>query len=211
MDDLQHTFTVDEELGNQRVDRVLSTLMAGYSRSRLAKWVRDGLVLVDGKVVRPSTTVEPGALIVVSEPEPPPTELIPQEMDLCIVYEDEHLVVINKPAGLIVHPGAGHPDGTLANGLIHRYGQLSPIGAPSRPGIVHRIDAGTSGILVVARTEVAHTGLAAQFSDHSAHRIYRALVWDHGLEDEGTIHTDYCRHQKRRANIQVSCPPSAMP
>ncbi|HID07927.1 MAG TPA: RluA family pseudouridine synthase, partial [Armatimonadetes bacterium] len=107
-------------------------------------------------------------------------------------------LVVDKPAGVIVHPGAGHPDGTLINGVLALTGVLSPIGLPDRPGVVHRIDAGTSGLLVLALDEVAHHGLAAQFAAHTCERRYDALVWDHGIEDEGTIRTPYGRHVRDR-------------
>ncbi len=119
-------------------------------------------------------------------------------MDLVVVHEDDALVVVDKPAGLVVHPGAGHPDGTLVNGLIHRYDTLSPQGLPDRPGIVHRIDAGTSGLLVCARTQAAHDALAAQFAAHTTQRRYLALVWGRRIDDEGTIRTTYGRHGRDR-------------
>ena len=111
----------------------------------MSAWIRQGLVSVDGAPGRASKRLEPGQVITVTPPTPPATTIVPQEIPLEIVFEDADLVVVDKPAGLIVHPGAGHPDGTLLNGLMHRYGEMSSIGAPSRPGVVHRIDAGTSG------------------------------------------------------------------
>ena len=165
-----------------------------------------GRVTIDGEIVRPSTSVIEGQIIAIQMPAPTPTTIIPQEMPLEIVYDDEHLIVVNKPVGLVVHPGAGHPDQTLVNGLVARYGTLSPVGAPLRPGIVHRIDAGTSGLLVVARTESCHTSLAAQFSAHDVERVYQALAWDHGLDDEGTIETMYGRHPKDRRKFTGQLP-----
>lgn len=153
---------------------------------------------VDGNPARPSLKVLAGQQVVVDLPPPPVVGIIPQPMALDVVYEDDDLVVVEKAAGIVVHPGAGHPDGTLVNGLMHRYGTLSPLGAPDRPGIVHRIDAGTSGLLVCARTEAAHNGLAAQFAAHSTERRYLALVWGHKIEDAGTIETMYCRHPRDR-------------
>jgi len=155
-------------------------------------------VQLDGTRARPSTALREGQVVHVRVPPPPPVALEAQPMDLAVIYEDEHLVVVDKPAGLVVHPGAGNPDGTLVNGLLHRYGQLSPIGAPDRPGIVHRIDAGTSGLLVCARTEPAHNALAAQFAAHTADRRYLALVWGRRIEDEGVIETCYARHPRNR-------------
>ncbi len=151
---------------------------------------------VDGRAGRPSTRVADGQLVEVDIPAPEPIGVVPQEMDLDVVFEDDALVVVNKPAGLVVHPGAGNRDGTLINGLMHRYGTLSPQGAPQRPGIVHRIDKGTSGLIVCARTEAAHNGLAEQFAAHSTERRYLALVWGQRIEDAGTIKTDYGRHPK---------------
>ena len=119
-------------------------------------------------------------------------------MALNIVYDDEHIVVVDKPAGLVVHPGAGHSTGTLLNGLLGRYHQLSSIGAPSRPGVVHRIDAGTSGLLVFAKTDESHLALSEQFSAHTVERTYLALIWGHGADDEGTIESLYGRAPNHR-------------
>ena len=135
-------------------------------------------MLLDGRPAKPSVRLRAGQVVVVDAPEPPPPVPEPQPVDFPVVYEDAHLVVVDKPAGLVVHPGAGNEDMTLVNGLLHRYGVLSPVGAPDRPGIVHRIDGGTSGLLVVARTEPAHHCLAAQLAQHSMERTYQALAWD---------------------------------
>ncbi|MEE2786078.1 MAG: RluA family pseudouridine synthase [Myxococcota bacterium] len=200
------TIDVPGELDGQRLDRVLAHCLSGYSRSRIAKWVKTGRVTVDGVAVRPSTSVIAGQVITIDMPAAEPSTIVPQAMDLDVVYDDAHLIVVNKPVGLVVHPGAGHPDQTLVNGLVERFGTLSPVGAPLRPGIVHRIDAGTSGLLVVARTEQCHTHLAAQFSAHQVERVYQALAWDHGLDDTGTIETDYGRHPKDRRKFTGQLP-----
>jgi len=189
---------VEAANARERLDSFLAGQLPEYSRSRLANWIREELIRVNGQATRPRYKVQPGDEISFVQPEPTPCDIVPQEMDLNIVHRDESFVIVNKPAGLIVHPGAGHPDGTLVNGLVHMYGALSPIGAPDRPGVVHRIDAGTSGLLVFALTELAHNRLAAQFSKHSIERVYHALVWDHGLEDSGTIETLHGRHHKDR-------------
>ncbi len=160
--------------------------------------MRDGHVQVNGTPARPSLALSAGDVVDLRLPAPPPSDLVPQPADFTVVYEDAHLAVVEKPAGLVVHPGAGHPDHTLVNGLLHRLGALSPVGLPARPGIVHRIDAGTSGLLVVARTEAAHHGLAAQFAAHSVDRLYHAVVWDRGLPDAGTWRTRYGRHVNDR-------------
>jgi 23S rRNA pseudouridine1911/1915/1917 synthase len=173
-------------------------LFPDQSRSRLARWIRDGDVRVDGATARPSLALKPGQRVTIEVPSPEPVEVVPQPIPVNVVYEDADLLVVDKPAGLVVHPGAGHRDGTLVNGLLHRYGALSPVGAPLRPGIVHRLDAGTSGLLVVARTEPAHHALAKQLATREMERRYRAIVWDHGLPDEGVIRTLYGRHPQDR-------------
>jgi len=155
-------------------------------------------VSLGGARPRPSTRVCAGQVISVEVPDPEPVAVIPQPMALTVLYEDADLAVVDKPAGLVVHPAPGHPDATLVNGLLHRLGALSPIGAPLRPGVVHRLDAGTSGLLVVARTAEAHQGLARQFAEHTVRRRYQALVWDSGLADEGTLTTCYGRHPRDR-------------
>lgn len=149
---------------------------------------------VEGKTARASLKVQAGQQVALHRPPPPAIRPVPQAIDAPLLHVDDHIIVVNKPAGLVVHPGAGRPDGTLVNALLHSVGTLSNIGAPERPGIVHRIDAGTTGVLVVARTDAAHRHLARQFADHSAHRVYRALCWDHGLDASGTITTAYGRH-----------------
>lgn len=191
---------VEDDAAGQRLDSFLSTQITQHSRSRLASWVKSGRATVDGEVVnRPSVRVESGQTVQL-EPAPVPALTLEPQADVPfeVVYEDASLIVVEKPAGLTVHPGAGRPDGTLVNGLLARFGALSPIGLPQRPGIVHRIDAGTTGLLVAARTEAAHMHLAAQFAAHTAHRRYLAIVWDHGLADEGTIETTHGRHPNDR-------------
>lgn len=186
--------TVDAAHAGQRLDRFLADCFAEHSRTRVAGWIRDGFVRLDGAPARPSASIEPGQTIDVDPPPPPTSTVEPQPVDFDVVHSDDAVIVVDKPAHLVVHPGAGNPDGTLLNGLLHRFGDLSPVGAPARPGVVHRIDAGTSGLLVFARAEAAHHHLAAQFADHSAERRYLALAWDHGLDDRGTIETLYGRH-----------------
>jgi 23S rRNA pseudouridine1911/1915/1917 synthase len=169
-----------------------------HSRSRIAGWIADGCVRVDGRPARAGQALKAGQRVEVDVPPPEPVEAVPQPIPLNVVFEDADLLVVDKPAGLVVHPGAGNPDGTLVNGLLHRYGELSPLGAPLRPGIVHRLDGGTSGLMVVARTEAAHRALAAQIESREMERRYRALVWDHGLPDEGVVRTLYGRHPSDR-------------
>lgn len=183
-----------------RLDRWLADRISTVSRSRITAWIKAGRVQVEGRAAKASLKLEAGWAVVIDRPPPTPVTPKPQPIPVPILYVDDQIVVIDKPAGLVVHPGAGRPDGTLVNALLHHVGTLSNIGAPERPGIVHRIDAGTTGVLVVARTDAAHQHLARQFADHSARRIYRAVCWDHGLDDAGSITTLYGRdaHDRRK-------------
>src|SRR5579859_2323056 len=162
-----------------RLDRALASALPQLSRERLKALISAGSVAAqDGSLVRdPATKARAGALFTVAIPEPRPAHNEAQEIPLVIAYEDEHLIVVDKPAGLVVHPAAGNLDGTLVNALLHHCaGNLSGIGGVARPGIVHRIDKDTSGLLVVAKTDVAHEGLAKQFAAHSIERRYIAIV-----------------------------------
>lgn len=196
--------TVDPDAAGSRLDRFLALHLPDHSRTRLAAWIRDGHVRLDGLAARPSVRLNAGQTIHIEPPPDPESSLAPQPMAIDVVFADEHLIVVDKPAGLVVHPGAGNPDGTLLNGLLARFGPLSPIGAPTRPGVVHRIDAGTSGLLVFARTEAAHHHLAAQFAAHTVDRRYLALAWDHGLADAGTFSTRYGRHPVDRRKFTTA-------
>ncbi|MBU0551568.1 RluA family pseudouridine synthase [Myxococcota bacterium] len=189
--------SVPPEEEGARLDLFLVRAFAGKTRSQLAGWLKEGRVTLGGRATRASLKLRGGEALIVRVPAPPTGTLEPQPMPLEIVYEDEAILVINKPAGLVVHPGTGNPDGTLVNGLL-AYGPLSPIGLPDRPGIVHRIDAGTSGLLIVARTEAAHIHLADQLRAHTVERRYLAIAWDHGLAPEGTLDTPYSRHPNDR-------------
>lgn len=193
------TIEVDPDAEPTRLDRLLADRLPDHSRSRIARWIKSGMATVDGASARPSAKVLGGQRVRIEIPPDPPIEAQPTEMPLVVLYEDADLVVIDKPAGLVMHPAPGHEADTLINGLLARYGVLSPVGAPQRPGVVHRIDALTSGAVVVARTERAHQHLAAQFARHTVERSYRALVWaGRRLEDEGTLTTPYGRHPRDR-------------
>lgn len=188
---------VVEEAG--RLDAAVAALTPELSRSRVAALIREGAVSLDGRVVRkPGTPVAPGARVVVDVPAPVPTEAAPQDLPLSIVYEDDALVVVDKAAGMVVHPGPGHPDGTLVNALLHHVGNLSGIGGVQRPGIVHRLDRGTSGLVVVAKGDAAHQALARQFADKTAGRTYLALVHGTPDRDAGTIRSCLARHPTDR-------------
>lgn len=182
-----------------RLDAVVAVLAPDLSRARVAALVRDGAVTVDGQVVtRPSTRVAPGAHVIVAVPDPVPLVAVAQALPLDIVFEDEDLVVVDKPAGMVVHPAPGHPDHTLVNALLHHVGDLSGIGGVQRPGIVHRLDRGTSGLLVVAKGDAAHQSLAAQFATKTAGRTYLALVLGAPAAERGTIVSHLARHPTDR-------------
>ncbi len=167
-----------DEHDGRRLDQVLAALVEGHSRSQLQRLVREGRVLVDGQAVtRPSAPVEAGAVLHVVVPAPAAARPVAQDLPLPILYEDDDLVVVDKPAGMVVHPGAGHSDGTLVNALLHHVRGLSGIGGEARPGIVHRLDRGTSGVMVVAKHDRAHDALARQFQDREVEKEYVALVW----------------------------------
>lgn len=171
-----------------RLDKALADA-CDLSRERIKALIAEGRVLIDGKAAsQGSAKVPGGARFAINVPEAAPAEAVAQDIALDVVFEDEHLIVIDKPAGLVVHPAAGNPDGTLVNALLHHCrGQLSGIGGVARPGIVHRIDKETSGLLVVAKTDTAHEGLAVQFADHSIERAYRAVVGGRPNPLAGTV------------------------
>jgi 23S rRNA pseudouridine1911/1915/1917 synthase len=188
-----------------RLDRALAAAVPTLSRERLKALIRSGAVEADGKPLRdPATKVRGEEALRVAVPEPAPAHNKPQDIPLSIVFEDDHLLVIDKPAGLVVHPAAGNLDGTLVNALLHHCGgSLSGIGGVARPGIVHRIDKDTSGLLVVAKTDVAHEGLAKQFAAHSIGRRYLAIVNGVPKVREGTIDAPLARSSANRKKIAI--------
>ena len=192
-----------------RLDKALAVLFPDLSRARLQGLVKDGLVRVGEAVVRdPSAKVGLGAELAVAVPEAAPAAPAPEAFRLVVAYEDDDLIVIDKPAGLVVHPAPGHEGGTLVNGLLAHCGaSLSGIGGVRRPGIVHRLDKDTSGLLVVAKNDLAHQGLSAQFADHgrsgALERAYLALVWGVPEPRTGTIRTHLARSRHNREKIAV--------
>jgi 23S rRNA pseudouridine1911/1915/1917 synthase len=187
-----------------RLDKALAEA-TGLSRARIQALIAEGAVTVSGQVATQSSVkTAAGTAFTVAVPPTADPEALPQDIPLNVVFEDEHLVVVDKPAGLVVHPAAGNRDGTLVNALLHHCaGQLSGIGGVARPGIVHRIDKDTSGLLVVAKSDVAHEGLARQFADHSIERAYLAVCNGHPNPPEGTISARIGRSDANRKKMAV--------
>ncbi len=186
-----------------RLDKALAEA-SGLSRERVKALIGEGKVSLDGKPVRQASAKSAGGVFAIEVPAPVDARAAPQEIALTVVYEDEHLLVVDKPAGMVVHPAAGNPDGTLVNALLHHCrGRLSGIGGVARPGIVHRIDKDTSGLLVVAKSDVAHEGLARQFADHSIERAYLAVCNGRPNPPSGTIATRIGRSDANRKKMAV--------
>ena len=193
------------DIPGERLDAFLARQADNLSRSAAQKLIEDGLVTRNGKKGKKNDKLNPGDAIEYDLPEAKPVDIVPTEMHLDIVYEDEDLLVINKPKGLVVHPAAGHQDDTLVNGLMHALGDdLSGINGELRPGIVHRIDKDTSGLLAVAKNDHAHLMLASQLKDHSMARTYEAIVCGSFREDSGTVDAPIGRHPSDRKKMCVT-------
>lgn len=189
----------------ERLDAFLARSMEGMSRSGAQRLIEEGCVLRSGKPAKKNDRLKPGEEIAVTIPEPKPIDIVPKEIPLEIVYEDEDLLVINKPKGLVVHPAPGHQEDTLVNGLLYALGDdLSGINGELRPGIVHRIDKDTSGLLAVAKNDRAHIMLASQLKDHSMARTYEAIVCGTFREDRGTVDAPIGRHPSDRKKMTVT-------
>jgi 23S rRNA pseudouridine1911/1915/1917 synthase len=185
-----------------RLDQFLVERL-GWSRARLQKLLKSGRVLVNGGPRPASYRVRPGDTVVVSVPPPVPSDLLPEPLPLEVIFEDQDLLVVNKPPGLVVHPGAGHRAGTLLNALLHHCPELQDIGEVSRPGLVHRLDKDTSGLIVVAKTAQAYASLVAQFQAHTISKQYQALVWGRLPEVEGEIDQEVGRHPTARQKMSA--------
>src|SRR6188472_770973 len=196
---------LDASHAGWRLDRALAAQVPALSRERLKVLTKAGALTRAGKAVRdPATKVKGDESFVLVVPAPEPAHNEPQEIPLPIVYEDDHLLVVDKPAGLVVHPAAGNRDGTLVNALLHHCGDsLSGIGGVARPGIVHRIDKDTSGLLVVAKSDVAHEGLARQFADHSLERAYLAVCNGHPNPAAGSVEARIGRSDANRKKMAL--------
>ena len=177
------TLEVSDEGTGYRVDQFLVSHLGHMTRSQIQKLIKDGRVTIDNKIVRASTTVHTNNIVTLEIPPAVPAKPKAEPLPIDIVHEDSDVIVVNKPAGMVVHPAAGHPDGTLVNALIHHVSDLSGIGGELRPGIVHRLDRGTSGLIVIAKHDQAHADLANQFKNRKVEKEYTVLVW--GLVQQG--------------------------
>ncbi len=198
------TIQVDESQKNDRIDKVLSTQNEEWSRSQVQQWIKEGQVLVNGEKIKPNYKCSAGDDITVTIPEPEALDVVPEEMDLDIYYEDADVIVVNKPRGMVVHPAAGHASGTLVNGLMAHCKDLSGINGVLRPGIVHRIDKDTSGLLMIAKNDHAHEKLVNQLVQKTVTRKYQAIV--HGVisHDVGTVDAPIGRDKKDRQAMTVT-------
>ena len=202
----RHFVTIDQSASGERLDRALAAALPTLTRSRVKALIESRRVaLADGGTIEePSRKVKTGERFVVDIPEPEPAEPEPQALDLDILFEDGDLLVLNKPAGLVVHPAPGNPDHTLVNALLAHCGEsLSGIGGVRRPGIVHRLDKDTSGVMVVAKNDVTHQALSKLFAAHDLTRIYQALVWGGPKAPKGTIDAAIGRHPVDRKRMSV--------
>ena len=194
----------EAEDAGTRLDAFVASRANGLTRSQAARYIEEGRVSVDGKPAVKSCRITGGEAVTVDVPEARDTALTAQDIPLDVVYEDADVIVVNKPAGLVVHPAPGHPDGTLVNALLHHCGpSLSGIGGEKRPGIVHRIDRDTSGLIIAAKNDAAHLGLTAQLSDHTLARTYECLVVGNLKEDSGTVDAPIGRHPSDRKKMAV--------
>lgn len=196
--------TVSPEDAGVRIDKYLAEQLPDITRSYLQKLLKDGSVQMNGKPVKASTKTAAGALIALTIPEPEEPEILPEDIPLDILYEDSDVILINKPKDMVVHPAAGHYTGTLVNALMyHCKGDLSGINGVLRPGIVHRIDKDTTGVLIVCKNDRAHNALAEQLKEHSITRKYRAIVCGNLKEDEGTVDAPLGRHPQDRKKMAI--------
>jgi 23S rRNA pseudouridine1911/1915/1917 synthase len=199
-------FTVSEDLSGLRLDLAVSRLSGELTRARVQKLLAEGLVLVNGAACKPNYRVRPGDSIDIAIPSVREAKAAAEEIELDILYEDNHILVLNKQKGLVVHPAAGHKSGTLVNALLHHCTDLSGIGGEARPGIVHRLDKDTSGVLVVAKNDRAHLLLSQQFKEHSITREYVAIAHGSVSKAEGVIEGAIARHPRDRKKMAVVPP-----
>ena len=197
------TYTIEEQQAGERIDKAVSSLQTEWSRTQIGNWVSEGVLTVNGEVVKPKYKVKTGDIIEITVPEAEPLEILAEDLHLDIVYEDADVLVVNKPKGMVVHPAPGHTTGTLVNGLMYHCQDLSGINGVMRPGIVHRIDKDTSGLLMVAKNDTAHESLVNQLVAKTVTRKYTALVHGHIAHDKGTIDAPIGRDTKDRQKQAV--------
>ena len=197
--------TLTVRVPGQRADQFLAQSLDNLTRSAAQKLLEGGHVLREGKALKKNDRLNLGDELAVLIPDPAPVEILPQDISLDIVYEDGDVIVVNKPVGMVVHPAPGHPDGTLVNALMHHCGaSLSGINGELRPGIVHRIDRDTSGLIIAAKNDAAHLALAQQLQDHSLYREYETVVIGGMKEDQGTVDLPIARHPTDRKKMAVN-------
>lgn len=200
----QISFPVDNEFENIRIDRFLAEMMREQSRSYIQKLIKEGLVTVNNHSIKSNYKVQSDDLIQITVPEPEEPDILPENIPLDILYEDQDILIINKPKGMVVHPSAGHYSHTVVNAVMyHCKDNLSGINGVMRPGIVHRIDMDTTGAIVICKNDTAHQHLAEQLKDHSITRKYRAIVYGNFKEDTGTITGDIGRHPTDRKKMAI--------
>ncbi|HEX9945593.1 MAG TPA: RluA family pseudouridine synthase [Thermoanaerobaculia bacterium] len=195
-------WTVEPDAAGERLDRHVAARLDA-PRNQVQKWIAEGLVRVNGRESKPAAAVAAGDLVECAPPEPREERVLPERGDLPVLYEDGELVVIDKPAGLTVHPGAGRATGTLAHRLLGRYPEMAGVGGPGRPGIVHRLDQGTSGVLVAARTPGSYARLARAFAAREVEKRYRGIAYGTPSPPAGTIEAPIGRHPQRRKEMAV--------
>jgi 23S rRNA pseudouridine1911/1915/1917 synthase len=196
-----NSYTVEPESAGLRLDHYLAARLPQFSRSRIQSWIEEGRAHVDGEVRRASWKLLAGERVEVEPAELKPLRAEAEDIPLDVLYEDDDVIAINKPAGMVVHAGAGRIDGTLVNALLHRFGALSGVGGDLRPGIVHRLDKGTSGVILVARSDAAHRALAAQFAARTVRKTYLALVEGIVKSDNGFVDQPITRDPTRRTRM----------
>ncbi len=196
--------TLTADRAGERADQLLARLLPELTRSAAQRLLEDGRVTRSGQPVKKNYKTAPGDVLTVSLPDPAPIDVLPQNIPLDVVFEDGDVIVVNKPVGMVVHPAAGHPDGTLVNALLYHCGKsLSGINGSLRPGIVHRIDRDTSGLIIAAKNDFAHLSLAEQLQDHSLYREYAAVCVGTMREDSGTVSAPIARHPADRKRMAI--------
>lgn len=198
------TYTMEEQQQGERIDKAVSSVQTEWSRTQIGNWITEGIVKVNGETVKAKYKVKAGDVVEITVPEAEPLDVLAENLELDIVYEDADVLVVNKPKGMVVHPAPGHLTGTLVNGLMYHCKDLSGINGIMRPGIVHRIDKDTSGLLMVAKNDVAHESLVDQLVKKTVTRKYTALVHGHIAHDKGTIDAPIGRDQKDRQKQAVT-------